>query len=485
MSTLNSSNIQIGQSITPANNITLNTAVNGDLVVSKGAQGALTEISRISNSGLMDSSKVGYFPAGVGAVATTMQSKLRESVSVLDFGVNAIPGTTDMTLAFNLALEAYSLHKTVRVPAGIYLITGTLNLGINKKLIGDSSNSTVIKFNSTDSYCITGDAYTKIEGITVQKLSAGVATGIASYTPTDANGFRNGSLKDVVIIDFNVGIGSTRGIAAGLMFNNTYESVSIYNATTGVQMGAGSNTNTFINCSFWNCGNPLQLNNVTSQIFIGCNFENSTNYDFTVDAGYNIVFKSCYFEPATGGVFSDSTGAFTDCHSTDFKTPTTQFVTYSSNSTISIRDFTDYNLGSAASYVTQWYARSGDGTGYASKSNLRVRAGTAKADEITTPVTPYGPYTGSVSLANTATQTIVDMAGAPVGRYEVFAAIPASGSPVNYAAFATVMWDTSSARIVANNGGAVTISLSGTAVIVTNGTGSTFTFNYGYLRIGA
>ena len=93
MSTINSANVQVGQSVTPANNITLSTSAGGDLVVNKGASGALVEITRIKNNGEMV-----YTPSGAGAVATTVQGKLRESVSVKDFGAVG-DGVTDDTAA--------------------------------------------------------------------------------------------------------------------------------------------------------------------------------------------------------------------------------------------------------------------------------------------------------------------------------------------------------------------------------------------------
>ena len=67
---------------------------------------------------------VGYTPAGTGAVATTVQTKLRESVSVKDFGAVG-NGTTDNTAAFN-TIEALS-NTYFYMPEGLYKTT-QLNL---------------------------------------------------------------------------------------------------------------------------------------------------------------------------------------------------------------------------------------------------------------------------------------------------------------------------------------------------------------------
>jgi len=71
------------------------------------------------------SALVGYINGGSGAVATTVQAKLRQSVSVLDFGVNTTPGTTNMTAIIQAAHDAAVVNNFSEVvfPAGTYSIT--------------------------------------------------------------------------------------------------------------------------------------------------------------------------------------------------------------------------------------------------------------------------------------------------------------------------------------------------------------------------
>jgi hypothetical protein len=66
----------------------------------------------------LDSRQATFTPAGTGAVVTTVQDKLRESVSVLDFGADPT-GVTDSTAAIQNAVNA-SLN--VYIPAGNYLV---------------------------------------------------------------------------------------------------------------------------------------------------------------------------------------------------------------------------------------------------------------------------------------------------------------------------------------------------------------------------
>ena len=103
-------------------------------------QAALADIA--GNSG---AASVGYTPAGTGAVATTVQSKLRETVSVLDFGAkgdwNGVTGTDDSD-AFEDALNASASMNDIYVPPGkIYCITRTLNIVGNKTLRGPDAGS--------------------------------------------------------------------------------------------------------------------------------------------------------------------------------------------------------------------------------------------------------------------------------------------------------------------------------------------------------
>lgn len=64
------------------------------------------------------SSLVGFLQAGTGAVARTVQSKLRDVVSVKDFGAVG-DGVTDDTAAIQAALNSGA--ETINVPDGIYI----------------------------------------------------------------------------------------------------------------------------------------------------------------------------------------------------------------------------------------------------------------------------------------------------------------------------------------------------------------------------
>lgn len=82
------------------------------------------------------SSLVGFIQAGVGAVTRFVQDKLRERVSVKDFGAKG-DGVTNDTAAIQAALTyCYSVNKDLFLPSGNYLISAQLlNKGVS--MIGE------------------------------------------------------------------------------------------------------------------------------------------------------------------------------------------------------------------------------------------------------------------------------------------------------------------------------------------------------------
>lgn len=120
---------------TTANTVTFNSGLTvGDEVVCQVWR------TNIATSG--DAVNTSYTPAGTGAVPTTVQEKLRESVSVKDFGAVG-DGVADDTAAFTLALAA---SDSVFVPKGTYVTSGTISIGFGQRLIGEGQYITTIRY---------------------------------------------------------------------------------------------------------------------------------------------------------------------------------------------------------------------------------------------------------------------------------------------------------------------------------------------------
>lgn len=84
---------------------------------------------------------IDYDPAGTGAVQRSVQSKLRETVSVKDFGAVG-DGVTDDTAAIQAALDAG--FGSVYLPEGTYLFS-TLTVNKNTRLHGASTRTSILK----------------------------------------------------------------------------------------------------------------------------------------------------------------------------------------------------------------------------------------------------------------------------------------------------------------------------------------------------
>jgi hypothetical protein len=80
---------------------------------------------------------IGFEPSGTGAVARSAQDKMRETVSVKDFGAVG-DGVADDTAAIQDALDC---PNDVFFPAGAYLITASLDLSVSKRITGEGGPS--------------------------------------------------------------------------------------------------------------------------------------------------------------------------------------------------------------------------------------------------------------------------------------------------------------------------------------------------------
>lgn len=173
-------------------------AANGtyDLVVSKIGYLTVT-ISAIELDDLLapsGSNSVGYLPAGAGAVATTVQTKLRESVSVTDFGAVG-DGVTDDTAAIQAAQTAIGMNGSLLVPHGSYLYSGTVYVvdadfvwhnqnfsgSASVNLMSQAQSKSVLFTSTTPNTTPINSADTRVPvGITVEAKGAQHADGVRS-----------------------------------------------------------------------------------------------------------------------------------------------------------------------------------------------------------------------------------------------------------------------------------------------------------------
>ena len=114
-----------------------------------------------------------FTQTGTGAAARTWDSKLKDIVSVKDFGATG-DGTTNDATAIQAALDAASGKSKVYLPEGTYMIGATINVPSNTHFIG-SGKSSVIKGIATvgrnTTLVRTGRRGVKREYITIEDMT--------------------------------------------------------------------------------------------------------------------------------------------------------------------------------------------------------------------------------------------------------------------------------------------------------------------------
>jgi hypothetical protein len=110
--------------------------------------------------GTTDSSLVTFVPAGTGATTRTAQAKMRDVVSVKDFGAVG-DGVADDTAAIQAAITATNPTSGggVYLPSGTYKVTSTINVANQRVTIcGDGVSTNILFVPTSDDVCFNFDA---------------------------------------------------------------------------------------------------------------------------------------------------------------------------------------------------------------------------------------------------------------------------------------------------------------------------------------
>ena len=129
---------------------------NVNVSISSTAQieGAVTAINTIAGAPSGSSAGIAHIATGTSAVATTVQAKLRESVSVKDFGAVG-DGVADDTAAVQAAINALpAIGGSVAFSTGTYILGSSVVINKNNvSLVGQGSGS-IIKKSTADTILI-------------------------------------------------------------------------------------------------------------------------------------------------------------------------------------------------------------------------------------------------------------------------------------------------------------------------------------------
>ena len=206
------------------------------------------------------SSLVGFIQAGAAAVSRLVQDKLREVVSVKDFGAKGDGTTDDTTAIANAFAYASGLTYPCRVlfPSGVYLVNSGFTVGANVSVTGQGRGTTRIKVNATNVTvfsCINATA-TQVN-ITIEKLqiqSAVAGTVGVKFTLCNMTAIHNmifagcaqnividrgkvHQISDIVITGFGTNpMGSNRiwsSVDTDYVYNCNMQDVVYHNTATG------------------------------------------------------------------------------------------------------------------------------------------------------------------------------------------------------------------------------------------------------------
>jgi len=180
----------------PATGTTFYGVLNSRLPLSAASvtlgDGAVTN-AKVNTAAAIDATKLSFTQTGTGVVARTVDSKLKDLVSVKDFGAVG-NGSTDDTAAFNAAL---ALGKIIRVPASTYRISGTLSFPTGAGLVGDSQHTSILDIQG---YAADDTIFSLLGSNTIESLRI---LGTHPNTGTYTLWFAFGSLCSNVIIRDN------------------------------------------------------------------------------------------------------------------------------------------------------------------------------------------------------------------------------------------------------------------------------------------
>jgi hypothetical protein len=258
--------------------------------VSRGTVNADTEF-RITNTGAItigttsltfesrgasDSSNQTFLQAGTGAVSRTTQAKLRDRVSVTDFGATG-DGITNDTAAMQAAIDAVDAAGggMVYFPEGTYLKSAAIDLPENVYLQGDSLFTTIIKNNAADIDGIalptTESKNSGISGLTIfGNASDTNNTGIAFDS---AVAFGNLVVENTRIAYFQYGI-DLFDTGWNSTFRNVRIDFSVTNGVRGVGSSGGGLGNLFeavyVNAVGGSGTSFYFSNSLTRGVFNGC-----------------------------------------------------------------------------------------------------------------------------------------------------------------------------------------------------------------------
>jgi hypothetical protein len=261
------------------------------------------EVWTVDNVGL-DASGMYFLQSGSGAVARTARAKIRETVSVTDFGAVG-DGTTDDTTALNAAFAMTG--RLVLLPKGNYKVTANLAEPVCAGIVGEGPKdskitaatgvTTVISlataasasFRRMEDFAVHGNATTNARGMILGNgaLYAGLSmrnVNVEDFTGTTAIGIY---YRDIVgLVAENVRV-------SGCTENEVFQKSAVSGCPTTLYFKGGASR------AALGIGSRIREGN--DVVFDGRVFEANTNEGWKVypqgsENAIGIVFRDCWHE---------------------------------------------------------------------------------------------------------------------------------------------------------------------------------------------
>ena len=251
------------------------------------------------SAGVTTSNLVSYTPAGTGAVATTVQAKLRQTVSVMDFGAIG-NNVADDTAAIQAAINSFGdVGGAIYFPPGNYKVTAALTSPQvfpdegETLLFGAGGATTITSTHNGPVINFPQGSTTKIQDM--KFVGPGVSlTSSTAYLGT----LSKGTLINCNISNFYIGVNIDNTI--GGVIDRCYIH-HCYHGVHAVTTPAGDFINLLDISNTWLDSNVIGLTAyfVFISIFNNLTLNNNTLYGANLERVFNVTFNGLWCESAT------------------------------------------------------------------------------------------------------------------------------------------------------------------------------------------
>jgi len=295
-----------------------------------------TDIANVLSSVVFKGDESGYLSQTASSAAAqinrTLQHKLDEQISLRDFG-GVGDGSTDNTAALQRALfqlvpisyyNASSVRRILHIPAGVYVISGTISIPSYISIVGDGIDATVIQqigtsavFTFVDSKQQTGVAFgsnsslppntINISGLTLQNTTDNDVVQIDSAS--------NVRFENVKFLGQNATPTTAGNAMAGVRIANSIAPVNnilfdkcVFTQTAYGLYATGNVTQLLVNESTFNYLYQGAVLTTMSALapsavsFVGNQITNIANYGFNINSGASAISTANSFVNVGNGL---------------------------------------------------------------------------------------------------------------------------------------------------------------------------------------